>query len=32
VLVIRLHSFRAVPPARLADQRGIFERFTAEAP
>jgi dTDP-4-dehydrorhamnose 3,5-epimerase-like enzyme len=28
--VIRLYSFHAVPPARLADQRGMFERFTAE--
>jgi hypothetical protein len=29
-LVIRLYSFHAVRPARLADQRGMFERLTAE--
>jgi hypothetical protein len=28
--VIRLYSFHAVPPTRLADQRGTFKRFTAE--
>jgi hypothetical protein len=28
--VIRLYSFHAVPPARLADQRDVLERFTAE--
>jgi hypothetical protein len=28
--VIRLYSFHAVPPARLSDQRGMFQRLTAE--
>jgi hypothetical protein len=28
--VIHLYWFHAVPPARLADQRSMFERFTAE--
>jgi hypothetical protein len=28
--VIRLYSFHAVPPARFADERDMFELFTAE--
>ena len=28
--MIRLYLLHAVPPTRLADERGMFERFTAE--
>ena len=28
--MIRVYSLHSVPPARLADQGGMFERFTAE--